>query len=336
MARFGVAEAEDVAAGKVGWRLHDRQTGAEARIAPAQGANLVGLRLAARGQAHELLTPVPTEAQPRHGYGAPVLFPYPNRVRDARYTWQGREHRLPATPSGHAIHGLVRDRAFAVEQATADEGGARLRCVLRAADCPDLAAYPFAFGLALTYTLSAGGLRTQAEVWNEGAEPLPFGIGFHPYFRAPLAADGRRADCRLLLWGPRVWELDGETLPTGRVLSAPPALDARGYPALGGSVFDTLYTGLALDDPGAATWSGRYLDPAAGLEVVVTADQAFREAVLFAPTARPVVSIEPYTCATDALNLQARGIDAGLLRLAPGERWSAGYTIALRAITFAA
>jgi hypothetical protein len=49
-----------------------------------------------------------------------------------------------------------------------------------------------------------------------------------------------------------------------------------------------------------------------------------------------VVSIEPYTCATDALNLQARGIDAGLLRLAPGEHWSAGYTIALRAITFAA
>ena len=98
---------------------------------------------------------------------------------------------------------------------------------------------------------------------------------------------------------------------------------------------DTLYTRLALDDPGAGTWSSRYLDPAAGAEVVVTADAAFREAILFAPSTRPVLCIEPYTCATDALNLQARGVDAGLLTLPPGGRWSAGYTISARAITYA-
>jgi aldose 1-epimerase len=48
-----------------------------------------------------------------------------------------------------------------------------------------------------------------------------------------------------------------------------------------------------------------------------------------------VLCIEPYTCATDALNLQARGVDAGLLTLPPGGRWSAGYTISARAITYA-
>ena len=48
-----------------------------------------------------------------------------------------------------------------------------------------------------------------------------------------------------------------------------------------------------------------------------------------------MLCIEPYTCATDALNLQARGVDAGLLTLPPGGRWSAGYTISARAITYA-
>jgi aldose 1-epimerase len=33
------------------------------------------------------------------------------------------------------------------------------------------------------------------------------------------------------------------------------------------------------------------------------------------------VALEPYTCATDAINLQQRGVDAGLLVLGPGGKW---------------
>jgi aldose 1-epimerase len=182
--------------------------------------------------------------------------------------------------------------------------------VIAAADVPEVAdQYPFAFRLSLTYTLSASGLRTQAEVANEGDAPMPFGLGFHPYFRVPLVEGGRRENCRLLLWAPQVWELDQESLPTGRVLPAPGTVDARGYPTLGAAVFDTLYTRLALDDPGAGAWSGRYLDPVAGVEVILIADAAFREGVLFAPTTRRSSASSPIR-ATDALNLQARGIDA--------------------------
>jgi aldose 1-epimerase len=334
--RFTVTEAEALALGRPGLVLRDHHTGAEARVVPALGANVVGLRLAARDRALEVMTPPPEVETPGVRFGAPVLFPYPNRVRDARYTWAGREYTLPAAASGHAIHGLVLGRAFAVTAREATDRSASLTCAIRAADYPELAAhYPFAFRLTLTYTLSAGGLRTQADVVNEGDAPMPFGLGFHPYFRLPLVEEGRRQDCRALLWAPRIWELDESSIATGRQAPVPGGLDARGFPALGDTVFDTLYTRLALDDPGAGTWSSRYLDPAAGVEVVVTADAAFREAVLFAPSTRPVLCIEPYTCATDALNLQARGVDAGLLTLAPGAHWSAGYTIGARAITYA-
>lgn len=334
--RFRVEPAPALARGQPGYLLRDGQTGAEARIVPALGANLVGLRLAVRESALEVMAPEPPAELPAQRFGAPVLFPYPNRVRDARYTWAGRSYTLPATGRRHAIHGLVLHQPFAVTAHAATDQSASLTCALSAATVPALAAhYPFAFRLSLTYTLDPGGLRTQAEVVNEGTAPMPFGLGFHPFFRLPLVEGGRREDCRVQLWAAQIWELDEEALPTGHILPVPAQLDARGYPRLGDTAFDTLYTRLALDDPGAGAWSSRYLDPVAGVEVVVIADAAFREAVLFAPLTRPVLCIEPYTCATDALNLQPRGLDAGLLVLGPGERWAAGYTITARAITTA-
>jgi aldose 1-epimerase len=44
--------------------------------------------------------------------------------------------------------------------------------------------------------------------------------------------------------------------------------------------------------------------------------------VVYTPAHRQAFCIEPYTCATDAVNLQARGIEAGWQVLAPGDRWS--------------
>jgi aldose 1-epimerase len=316
-------------------RLIDRQTGAAATITPRQGANVEDLRLPVRGAVVDLFAaPEPPTTPPRRT-GAPVLFPFPNRLRDARFIWQGQVVELPPTRGRHAIHGLVIDRPFQCIAQEMSDQSASVTLAIQSDDDPALAAaYPFAWRLELTYRL-AGSFRTQATVTNLGREPMPFGLGFHPFFRVPLAPGGSRADCRVQLWAPRVWEVDGDTLPTGQQHAVLGALDLRGYPPLNELALDTFYTRLALDDPGAGAWSSRLLDPAAAVEVVLTADSAFREAVVFAPANRPVVSIEPYTCAADALNLAARGVDAGLLVLEPGERWTAGYSIAARSVIFA-
>jgi aldose 1-epimerase len=47
----------------------------------------------------------------------------------------------------------------------------------------------------------------------------------------------------------------------------------------------------------------------------------FRDLVVFTPPHRQAIALEPYTCTTDAINLQARGIDAGWLVLEPGRVW---------------
>jgi galactose mutarotase-like enzyme len=55
----------------------------------------------------------------------------------------------------------------------------------------------------------------------------------------------------------------------------------------------------------------------------VRADSSFGDWVVYAPLDRPVVSIEPYSCAPDAFNLAGREheTDAGVQELAPGASW---------------
>jgi aldose 1-epimerase len=64
------------------------------------------------------------------------------------------------------------------------------------------------------------------------------------------------------------------------------------------------------------------IEGAPGVTLRVLCSAGYREMVVFTPAHREAFCIEPYTCTTDAANLQARGIDAGWLTLPPGGRWS--------------
>jgi len=66
----------------------------------------------------------------------------------------------------------------------------------------------------------------------------------------------------------------------------------------------------------------RITDPAAGLAVEQRCSDTFRELVVFTPPWSSSVCMEPYTCVTDAINLEQQGVDAGLRVLAPGEQWT--------------
>ena len=87
---------------------------------------------------------------------------------------------------------------------------------------------------------------------------------------------------------------------------------------LGDQQYDDFYTGLNRHGRSEAVYS----DPGTGVEIAVISDEAFKEFVIYAPLDRDVVCLEPYTCATDAFNLETQGIDAGVIVLEPGESWS--------------
>jgi aldose 1-epimerase len=63
------------------------------------------------------------------------------------------------------------------------------------------------------------------------------------------------------------------------------------------------------------------MDEKAGVQVAQVYDPVFRECVVYTPPNRPAVCIEPYTCVTDAINLQAQGIDTGWRVLKTGDEF---------------
>ena len=80
---------------------------------------------------------------------------------------------------------------------------------------------------------------------------------------------------------------------------------------------DDVLTGL----PGSGSIETKIIDEAAGIEVVQRFDSSFRELVAFTPSWTTAVCLEPYTCVTDAINLQQMGVDAGWRVLQPGEEF---------------
>ena len=85
------------------------------------------------------------------------------------------------------------------------------RCSIDAPEC--LAFWPADHEINLTLRLGRGSLRVEAEVRNPDRSRLPFGLGYHPYFRLPFTS-GRAEDCTIDVPAGEYWELV-ENLPSG-------------------------------------------------------------------------------------------------------------------------
>ena len=105
-----------------------------------------------------------------------ILIPWPNRLQDGSYEFDGRRHQLPLNEPErcNAIHGLVRWANW-----TAAEQGPH-RVVMKHVLYPQ-PGYPFTLGISVEYALSNSGLKVRTTATNLGADPCPYGSGAHPY-----------------------------------------------------------------------------------------------------------------------------------------------------------
>lgn len=270
----------------------------------------------------ELLYAAPNMYQgtPPTRTGIPILFPFPNRIRDGHFTWDGRDYRLVPNDSTakNAIHGFACRRRWRLVEAKADDAAAwgtgEFQGSRDAADCSQL--WPADYRIQVTYRLTPGRLRLEAHVENPDSRPLPFGLGFHHYF-----AITSEAESSIQAPASSLWELR-ETLPTGQIRPVEGDCDLRQGKSLKQLVLDHVLTGVSNDRrlPDGLVYRGM-VEREAGRSIQMFTSPEFREVVVFTPPHRQAVCIEPYTCTTDAINLQQRGIDAGLRVLQPGDSW---------------
>ncbi|MCL5946874.1 MAG: aldose 1-epimerase, partial [Chloroflexi bacterium] len=258
------------------------------------------------------------QSHPAH-FGIPILFPFPNRIAHGRYTFQGQTCQLQVRDQGNAIHGLVIDQPFRITARNASDVSATLICTISSSDLAQAGGFPFPFTFTVTFTLDPNGLTLTAQAVNTGNSPMPLGYGLHPYFPLPMSPQGTRDRCMILLPVTERWLLDSDLIPTGerRQLAALEAIHE--LQPLGNRQFDGVFTGILRD---ADRWTrARYTDPIARRTIIISGDRHIREWVLYTPPTAPAISFEPYTCTTDAFNLDERGIDAGRTVLDPNQTW---------------
>lgn len=312
------------------YRLRDEATGASASVLPASGFNLYDLRLPLLGEVRPIIASAPGWAaapiEPTRN-GIPVLFPFPNRIRDAAYNFEGRSYTLAPNKPPHAIHGFAFDAPWDVIDAGVDATGAYLigRFQIGRQAPEALASWPGDAILTLRYNLSHGRLSATASIENPGSSTLPWGLGFHAYFHLPIASGDDPADVRLQVPADEYWKLE-QALPTGVRCPVDARLDFRQGQSVAGIVLDDVLTRLRADPDGWTTC--RLIDDHSGAEIRLRTDPGFREIVAFTPSDdTAVIAIEPYTQTTDAIHLDALGVDAGLKRLAPGAKETVRLTI---------
>jgi aldose 1-epimerase len=262
------------------------------------------------------------QSYPEHdvswAYHGAVLLPWPNRLRDGRYDFDGEPQQLALTePSRHnAIHGLVSWRPWTlVEQAPA--------CVTMACRILPTPGYPFHLDAVVTYELGDEGLTVATTLTNGGDRSLPCALGFHPYVSAGPAAT--LDECTLRMDVSRRLLVDERLIPVGEVSVAGTADDFRQAQSLQGRVLDTGFTDVIADAAGRSFVSLAGPD---GHAVEVWADanfgfwQVYTGDELPAPLARRSLAVEPMTAGANAFQT-----GQALRRLEPGEaatiRWGA-------------
>ncbi len=296
--------------------LTDSQTGSTARIAPELGFNCFEFRAKVGDREIDVLDSVPdfeTGGQRSSGSGIPILFPFPNRIRAGKFTWEGREFSLPVSDKfGNAIHGLCLDRPWRVIAQGDDFVTGQFQLSVDAPNRRTL--WPTDFTIEVDYELLGNRLRANFRVINPSSQPLPWGLGTHPYFKLPLATTSRVGACLIEVPAAQRWELQ-DCLPTGERRELDEEHDLRFGAYVDTVQLDDVYTTVQCEGP---QFDCLIIDEEAGLQITLTSPPIFREIVVFTPPNRAAVCIEPYTCPTDAINLQAGGIDCGWRTLAPG------------------
>lgn len=258
---------------------------------PGHGACLLELQLHGVQVLDGYDTP---EAMIENKYGKNiVLYPFPNRLKNGVYHWQGKTYQFAVNnaATGNAIHGFGRDRPMQIARTDINAQGASITCVRH--EPGDEAAYPFIFSFFITFSLYADGLfEMEMKMRNHSETPIPAGIGWHPYFTLADKVD----EMSLQLPPCRKVEIDETMIPTGQLL---PEERFIGLQPIGEQVIDNCFALSGEETAAEVLLSG----PRGRLRYRQEAGPGkFRFVQVFTPPHRHSIAVEPMSCNIDAFN----------------------------------
>lgn len=301
--------------------MEDPRSGTTISLLPAFGAILHAFTVrTADGSHFNIIDNYPSLAALKAGlaqtFKGPKLSPFPCRIRDGRYRFEGREYRFQHLfGDGNAIHGLLYDRPFSVlEETPADHSAAVTLGYTYKKEDPG---YPFEYDCQVKYILQADGvLEVVTTVTNLDQTVIPIADGWHPYFRL----GGKTDDWNLQFHADAMVEFDSRLVPTGRLLQYDAFAGSR---PIGDSFLDNCFS-LKPDLVSAAC---ELHNPATGLSVSFFPDARYPYLQIYTPRSRDAIAVENLSGAPDCFNNKM-----GLTLLAPGHSqiFTVRYKVGLR------
>jgi aldose 1-epimerase len=292
-------------------KILNKRTGEYAVIIPGSGAIINELALQKAGQLHHLIDgcasyeDLLTEGRLR--FKGPKLFPFPNRIKDGLYSFEGKEFKLRKNlvSQDHAIHGLVLESNFRVteQKIEEDQAGIQLEYI---ADGNETG-YPFQYRLILDITLTASqGLICKTTILNTSSSGIPVGDGWHPYFTLSTAVD----NLKLKIPSCSRLEADKRQIPTGNTVKEQRFKKPE-------KINNTHLDDCFLIEGNEKLGEIHLINEEKNIDLILWQEcgvHKYNFFQLYTPPHRQSVAIEPMTCAPDAFNNKI-----GLIILKAGE-----------------
>ncbi|POP43777.1 aldose epimerase [Superficieibacter electus] len=227
-----------------------------------------------------------------------VLLPWPNRIANGCYHFEGQEYQLPINEhhSKASIHGLLAWRDWQINELTATN--ITLTTVL-----PPSYGYPFLLLAQVVYTLNEEtGLSVEISSENAGDNIAPYGVGMHPYLTCNLATVD---DYLLQLPAKQVFMVDEHANPTHLHHVDELDLNYTTIKQLGDKQIDHTFKTEGKE------WQMRIIDPGQSLCVSLFSEQPWLQVYSGEKLHRKGIAVEPMSCPPNAFN---SGTDLILLK----------------------
>lgn len=231
------------------------------------------------------------------------LFPFPNRIRDGKYLFEGKEYHFPINEPArnNAIHGFLKEQIFNLADSKSSDDSVEIK--LNYQYLGDRDYYPFPFLVEIIYLFNESNVAVNFNVTNIGLSRMPIGFGWHPYFQSIERVD----DMEIKLPVVEQIELDHRSLPTGLKHKL---VHFEQTSSIGNREFDSLFK--LKQKKTRVSWCF----PTDNLCMEMDYNDAINHLQLYIPDNRQSIAIEPMTCAIDAFNT-----GHGLVVLSPEEKF---------------
>ncbi len=278
------------------WLEHAKQ---RLGLVPTLGGGVAAWQIDRQQGRFDLWRPWDGANEDRYTLANFAMLPWSNRISGGGFEHAGHFHPIAPNRAGepYPIHGDGWLQAWAIEQTAADT-------VVMTLESHRFDGNPYDYRAEQTFKLLAGGLDQSVSVTHLGPEPLPYGLGMHPWFP-------RSSGTRITAPVRGTWLSGNDPLPTEHTERFPPSWDLNlGAPAAG-TLIDNGYTGWSGD--ATIDWPEHALRVAMHVSDTRPADGY---CLVYRPPQGPAFCFEPISHPIDAFHLPNR---PGLQVLKTGE-----------------